>query len=211
MSTATSKPSSAPACALTAKSSTLTPKTYTVTSTDEYVGKKVFYIYRATGNSTYFNNVVITRPYDVTFVSDHGTAPTTPTKALSFTLTELSDASFTHTGWTADKAVKVGGETKAASTALAVDATVELTDNTTFTATWEAKVTKHTVTYYDGAEDPANKLGEELVVEGSNPTAAEIVVPHKLGYTFAGWSTTNGGAVVPLNTICSGYAIVRCI
>lgn len=65
----------------------------------------------------------------------------------------------------------------------------------------KAASVKHTVTYYNGAEDSANKLGEELVVEGSNPTAAEIVVPHKLGYTFAGWSTTNGGAVVPLNTI----------
>ena len=65
----------------------------------------------------------------------------------------------------------------------------------------KAASVKHAVTYYDGAEDPANKLGDELVVEGSNPTAAEIVVPHKLGYTFAGWSTTNGGAVVPLNTI----------
>ena len=158
------------------------------------------YVWRIS-NSTYLHSLTITRPYNVTFVSDHGTAPTTPTKSLSFTLTELSDASFTHTGWTADKAVKVGGETKTAGTALAVDAIVELTDNTTFTATWEAKVTKHTVTYYNGEATPANKLGEELVVEGSNPTAAEIVVPHKLGYTFAGWSTTYGGAVVPLNTI----------
>ncbi len=64
----------------------------------------------------------------------------------------------------------------------------------------EASV-KHTVTYYDGEAIPENKLDEELVEHNAHPTAAEIVVPHKLGYTFAGWSTTNGGAVVPLNTI----------
>ena len=156
-----------------------------------------FYVWRASGNGTYLHSLTITRPYDVSFVSAHGTAPTTPTKAVSLTLTELSDASFEHTGWTADKAVKVGGDTKAAGTALAVDAVVELTDNTTFTATWEAKVTKYTVTYYDDATE----LGTELVNEGSNPTATGIVAPKKVGYTFAGWSTSNGGAAVALNTI----------
>lgn len=59
---------------------------------------------------------------------------------------------------------------------------------------------KHIVTYYDGDEDPENKLGEEIVVEGENPTGAGLT-PKKLGYTFGGWSTTNGGSAVALNTI----------
>jgi len=201
VSTATSRPSSAPACALTAKSSSLTPKTYTVTSTDEYVGKKVFYIYRATGNSTYFNNVVITRPYSVSYDNLKEAAHTMPAKAVEFTLQELTNATFNHTGWTADKLVKVGGVDKAAGTALGKTDVVTLTDNTTFTATWEAKVTKYTVTYYDGEAIEANKLGSELVNEGSNPTATGIVAPHKLGYSFAGWSTTNGGDATALSGI----------
>lgn len=195
VSTATSKPSSAPACALTAKSSTLTPKTYTVTSTDEYVGKNVFYIYRATGNSTYFNNVVITRPYSVSYAELKEVAHTMPTKAVEFTLQELTHASFTHLGWTADKLVKVGGADKAAGTTLGKTDVVTLTDNTTFTATWEAKVTKYTVTYYDGEAIEANKLGSELINEGSNPTGAGLA-PKKQGYTFGGWSLTNGGDAI---------------
>ena len=145
------------------------------------------YVWRI-GSSTYLHSLTITRPYNVTFVSEHGTAPTTPTKALSFTLTELSDASFTHTGWTADKAVKVGGETKAASTALAVDATVELTDNTTFTATWEAKAATFAVTY------KANNGTEEADINdpaASTFAANTFTIPD--GKMFAGWNTQADG------------------
>lgn len=141
VSTATSRPSKAPACALTATNSLLVPKTYTVTSTDEYVGKTVLYVYRATTNSTYFNNITITRPYTVSFVSAHGTAPTTPTKAVSLTLEEITGVTgWTHTGWTADKAVKVGDTDKAAGVALGKTATVTLSANTVFTATWEEQL-----------------------------------------------------------------------
>lgn len=184
--TGTTYPSSAP----TAQAQRTGPGKieYVVAVGDGIIGEQDFSIFRATGNSTYFNNFVITRPYNVTFVSDHGTAPTTPTKALSFTLTELSDASFTHTGWTADKAVKVGGETKAASTALAVDATVELTDNTTFTATWEAKAATFAVTY------KANNGTEEADINdpaASTFAANTFTIPD--GKMFAGWNTKADG------------------
>lgn len=173
-----------------------TKKYYTVVADDVLDNKSTIYIWRA-GSSANKNihSVTITRPYSVTFASDHGTAPTTPTKAIELTLEELSDASYTHLGWTADKLVKVGGVDKAAGTALGKTDVVTLTDNTTFTATWEAKVNKYTVTYYDGEAIEANKLGSELINEGSNPTGAGLA-PKKRGFTFGGWSLTNGGDAI---------------
>ena len=55
---------------------------------------------------------------------------------------------------------------------------------------------KFTVNYYDG-ETP---MGTEQVAVNENPTASEITTA-KRHYTFLGWSTTNGGDVVALNTI----------
>lgn len=66
VSSATSRPKSQPECALTATNASLVPVTYTVTQSDEYNGKKVLYIYRATANSTYFNNINISRPVTCT-------------------------------------------------------------------------------------------------------------------------------------------------
>lgn len=70
----------------------------------------------------------------------------------------------------------------------------------TITLKLKAAAVKHTVTYYNGAEDPANKLDDELIVEGNHPTGAGLA-PRKLGYTFAGWSTSNGGDVTALSDI----------
>ena len=75
VSSATSRPNSQPECALTATNASLVPVTYTVTQSDEYNGKKVLYIYRATANSTYFNNINISRPVTCTTPA----APTSPT------------------------------------------------------------------------------------------------------------------------------------
>ncbi len=61
VSTATSRPGSAPACSGTTES-TGQAVNYTVTSSDEYVGKSTLYFYRATSKTTYFNNINITRP-----------------------------------------------------------------------------------------------------------------------------------------------------
>lgn len=92
--TATSRPGSAPACALTATNASLTPVTYTVTGSDEYHGKTVLYIYRATANTTYFNNINISRPVTCT-------TPAAPTAfaagsitstGAKFTITDAGDA-----------------------------------------------------------------------------------------------------------------------
>lgn len=197
VSTATSRPSSAPAAdGTSATASLLNPiLDYTITSTDEYVGKKTIYVYRAAGASTYFDEFTITRPYAITFSSAKGSAPSATT-GFQVTLEEITGVDgWTHTGWTANQTVKVGGEDKTAGTALAVDATAVVSSDVTFTATWEVDITKYKVTYYDGEAIPANKLGEEEVNEGGNPTGAGLT-PKKRGYTFGGWSLTNGGAAI---------------
>ena len=60
---ATSRPSSAPSCTGTSSTSSWVDiLSYTVTSSDDLVGKTEIYIYRAAGATTDFNNFVITRP-----------------------------------------------------------------------------------------------------------------------------------------------------
>lgn len=101
------------------------------------IGKNEFYVWRSS-NTTQMGQFTITRPYEVSFISAKGIAPTTPTKAVSFTMEEITGVDgWTHTGWTADKTVKVNGEDKSAGTTLAVDATVTLSENTVFTAVWK--------------------------------------------------------------------------
>ena len=110
------------------------------TNGSSLIGEKEFYVWR-NSNTTQVGQFTITRPYTVSFVSDHGTAPTTPTKAVSLTLEEITGvAGWVHTGWTADKAVKVGGTDKAAGAALDKTATVTISANTVFTATWEEQL-----------------------------------------------------------------------
>jgi len=60
---------------------------------------------------------------------------------------------------------------------------------------------KFTVNYYDGA----SLMGSELVAVNEHPTASEIATA-KRHYTFQGWSETDGGSVVALNTITSAVA-----
>lgn len=63
VSTEESRPSEAPAAALTAiaEAKENVNVKYTVAEEDEYVGKKVLYIYRETSNSTYFDAFKVTR------------------------------------------------------------------------------------------------------------------------------------------------------
>lgn len=61
ISTASSRPSSAPAAAITSSTESYIDGTYTVTSNDEYVGKTTFYLYRAAGATTYMSSITITR------------------------------------------------------------------------------------------------------------------------------------------------------
>lgn len=186
---------------VTSTNTTGTKKYYTVVADDILDGKSNVYFWRevSSGNKN-IHSITITRPYAITFSSAKGSAPSATT-GFEVTLEEITGVEgWVHTGWTADAAVKVGSTDKAAGAALDVDATVTVSSDVTFTATWEADVTKYTVSYYNGEAIEANKLGSELINEGSNPTGAGLA-PTKHGYTFGGWSLTNGGAAVVLNTI----------
>ncbi len=181
---------------------------YTVVAGDGLEGSNVFQIQR--GSNVYLRSVTVSNcgaellalSSAVTPAHDPAYATVTLSKSLvaaggTATATYSAiDPAYDFDEWQ----ISGTGATLSDSKANPVTITMGSAD-AVVTLKLKAASVKHTVTYYNGAEDPANKLGEELVVEGSNPTAAEIVVPHKLGYTFAGWSTTNGGAVVPLNTI----------
>ena len=66
---ATTRPSDAPACDLTAESSTGKEAlniTYTVSEDDGICGETILYLYRATGNSTYFKNFTVSRESSTT-------------------------------------------------------------------------------------------------------------------------------------------------
>jgi len=88
ISSAASRPGSAPVCAGTRESEGEVIN-YKVTTSDEYYGKQTLYIYRATSNTTYFNNITITRP----------AACIDPAAVTSFTCSEQTQTSLTYT-WT---------------------------------------------------------------------------------------------------------------
>ena len=101
------------------------------------------------------------------------------------------DAAYEFDGWE----ITTGDATIADPTAATAAITMGTTAST-ITLKLKAAEVKHTVTYYDGETE----LGTEQVVEGQNPTGASLA-PRKLGYTFAGWSTTNGGDATALTGI----------
>lgn len=133
------RPSSAPACSGdNGTDGWYEPiLSYVVTSTDEYVGKTTLFIHRQAGATQYFDNVVITRPYNISYVSAKGTAQTTPTKGFEVALTQITGIDgWNHTGWTANKAVKVGTTDYAVGDEIPASATAKLSDDTQFTAVW---------------------------------------------------------------------------
>lgn len=96
-SSASSRPGSAPAAAGTSSSTSLVDNmiNYTVTSSDEYVGKSTFYIYRAYGATQYFGDVTITRPASETPVCPSGlsiSGTTSYTEGETISLTAALEA-----------------------------------------------------------------------------------------------------------------------
>ena len=176
--------------------------TYTVRANDGLEGKNIFILERK--NTVWIRSISVTdcgaQLYDLSSavsVSGKATVTLSASKLVSgatatATYSEI-DAAYDFDEWV------VSGATIDDAKANPVTITMGSTD-ATITLKLKAAAVKHTVTYYNGAEDPVNKLGDELVVEGNHPTGAGLA-PRKLGYTFAGWSTSNGGAVVALNTI----------
>ena len=191
--------------ATTPETSTQATFTYTVRANDGLAGKNVFILQRS--NTVWIRSMSVSECgaelHALTSAIDPIAADGKATITLSKTLVATGatatatysdiDAAYDFDEWV------VSGATIDDAKANPVTITMGSTD-ATITLKLKAAALKHTVTYYDGDAIPANKLDDELIVEGNHPTGAGLA-PRKLGYTFAGWSTSNGGAVVALNTI----------
>ena len=197
---------------------------YTVVAGDGLAGNNVFMLYR--NNSVYLQSLTVSNCgaelFDLTSAVDPAGEATVTLSASKVAAGGSATATYSISNPTAydfDEWVISSGDATIADSHAATAAITMGTGNAVITLKLKAASVKHTVTYYDGTTE----LGTELVEEGSNPTATGIVAPHKLGYTFDGWSTTNGGAAVALNTIsvaadmplytvwsavdCSGYGV----
>lgn len=167
--------------------------TYTVVADDALDGKSTFYMGRAEASSTTMTGITITRPYEITFANGgHGTVPSATT-GFEVELAQITGvAGWVHTGWTADKVVKVGGSDVAIGTAIAVDATAALSANTTFTAVWEEEVPTYSVTY------KANNGTEEAdVVHPTESAFAANMFTAPEDKMFNGWNTKAEGDGTP--------------
>lgn len=134
-----------------------------------------------------------TATYDITYVSDHGTAPDAE-NAASVVLAELSESGWQHVGWTADVDVTVDAETVTAGTLIANGKTAILSADVEFTAVWNQI---YTVTYNANGGSCATtqatwKAGDEALV---------LPAATKDNFDFVGWYD----AAVGGNKIASPY------
>lgn len=153
---------------------------YVVAVGDEIIGQTEFSIFRATGNSTYFNNVVITRPekYSVTYWKNDGTTDKTVDDAAA----TIAANSFSREGY---RFVEWNTQADGQGTTVAVGSAVT-TDKEVY-AIW---VAAYSVSYANtgaasgAAPTNANKYiqGETFKVAG----AGSMVAPDN--YAFGGWS-----------------------
>ena len=179
---------------------------YTAVAGDGLVGINEFIIARGSSSAALKSLKVSNcgaELFDLTSAVDPVGEATVTLSASKVVAGGSATASYTindPTAYDFDEWVISSGDATIADSHAATAAITMGTGAATITLKLKAAGAKHTVTYYDGAEDPANKLGDELVDEGENPTGAGLA-PHKLGYTFAGWSTTNGGSATALSGI----------
>ena len=177
-------------------------ETYTVVAGDGLAGSNVFQLQR--NNNACLKSIAVSNCGDELFALSSAIDPAAAEDKASVALSKnlvaaggTATATYTISDPTAydfDEWV-VSGATIDDAKANPVTITMGSTD-AVITLKLKAAAVKHTVTYYDGATE----LGSELVVEGDHPTGAGLT-PHKLGYTFGGWSTTDGEPAVALNTI----------
>ncbi|MFA9276755.1 MAG: InlB B-repeat-containing protein, partial [Rhodoluna sp.] len=130
----------------------------------------------------------------VTFNANDGSgSPATSTQNIvSGTSTALSANSFTRTGHTFS-----GWNTAAngSGTAYANSASVTILSSTTLYAQWTAVT--YTVTYNkNGASGNAERASESYTYGSTAITLPTIGSMTKTGYTFDGWSETNGGSKI---------------
>ena len=208
VSTATSRPGSAPACSGTTES-TGQAVNYTVTSSDEYVGKSTLYFYRATSNTTYFNNINITRP-----------GPCTPiTPSLSYASTSLTvgagnSATPTVTGNTGSGAVTYSSSNTSVATvnsstgvvtpvaAGSATITASIAANGGYcanTATAPFTIAAAAVTYTVTFNANGGTCGTASLTQGSAGASIAMPTPTLSGYTCTGWYTAATGGTKRAN------------
>ena len=153
--TATSRPSSAPTCALVGESSTgkeYVNVTYKVVTDDGLCGETTFYIWRATSNSTYFNNFNVTS-------SAASTDPVITASDASITATEsgvavtkdiaVTGENLTGSTLTATLNPTVDGLSVSLASNTIIDGAISTTATLSYTATENASRTT-TLTLSDG-------------------------------------------------------------
>ena len=160
---------------------------YTIIEDDILENKSVLYIWRKSGG-TNVGTISITRPakYAVTYVSEKGEAPS-GVSAASVTLAEITGVSgWKNTGWKANVATEVGGESVDANTLIANGSVVTLSAATTFTAQWAELYTITTGSPANGsvAADKSSAVAGETIT--LTPTPED-------GYKLSAWDVYKTG------------------
>ena len=176
--------------------------TYTVEEGDGFAGTNIFILQRQ--NSVFLQSIKVTNCgaaivyHNLTSavnIAGKGTVTLGATSVREGYTTTATysdiDPLYEFVNWT------VSGAGASIADASANPATITMgTEDAVVTLNLRLIPVKFTVEYYDGA----TLMGSEQVAVNENPTASEIVTA-KRHYTFLGWSETDGGDVVALNTI----------
>jgi len=138
--------------------------------------------YTATGNATLYAKWTIIN-YTITYTLNDGTVtPANPTdytiETTTFTLNTPSKTGYTFAGWTGSN-----GTTQQTSVSVALGST----GNKSYTANWTPITYAITYTLNDGTVTSANPTSYTV----ETPTFT-LNTPNKTGYTFAGWTGSNG-------------------
>ncbi len=176
--------------------------TYTVEEGDGFAGTNIFILQRQ--NSVFLQSIKVTNCGDAVVyhnltsevnIAGKGTVTLGATSVREGHTTTATysdiDPLYEFVNWT------ISGTGASIENATANPATITMgTEDAVVTLNLQLIPVKFTVEYYDGA----TLMGSEQVTVNEYPTASEIVTA-KRHYTFLGWSETDGGNVVALNTI----------
>lgn len=175
---------------------------YTVTETDGFAGTNVIGLSRQ--NSVFLKSLKVSNcGAAITYhnltsevnIAGKGTVTLGATSVREgyTTTAEYSDIDplYEFVNWT------VSGAGASVADATANPATITMgTEDAVVTLNLQLIPVKFTVNYFDGT----TPMGTEQVAVNEHPTASEIETA-KRHYTFLGWSLTDGGDIVALNTI----------